>query len=139
MLGVFTGSAVNALTLVAANDDIDFNGGILTSAVTFTASAGAIYRIMVDGYNDGTGAASGNVQLAVLDNGTAGATAIVAAVAPTARTTTVGTAVTGFATIINGGAVTATSCSIALPAGVRRWCPQRPDDSIDAMCSLTFS
>jgi len=45
-------------------------------------------------------------------------TNLVAAVAPNARTATVGTVVTAFATIINSGAMTARSCSIASPAGV---------------------
>ncbi|MEA2292302.1 MAG: hypothetical protein QOF17_1325, partial [Solirubrobacteraceae bacterium] len=120
LLAVYTGNAVNALTLVAANDDEDFDRGIRTSAVTFNAPAGTVYRIAVDGYNfeDGFGAESGNVRIAVLDNRPAAATSIVAAVAPNARTTRVGTAVTGFATIINAGSVTATSCSIAQPLDV---------------------
>jgi hypothetical protein len=42
----------------------------------------------------------------------------VAAVAPNARTTTVGTAVTGFSTILNAGSVAATSCFVQLPAGI---------------------
>jgi len=48
----------------------------------------------------------------------AGATSIVAAVAPNARTTTLGNVVTGFATIINTGTVLATACALALPDGV---------------------
>src|SRR5262249_50041780 len=42
---------------------------------------------------------------------------IVAAVAPNARTTTVGRPVTGFASIVNAGAGTATACSISMPPG----------------------
>jgi hypothetical protein len=45
-------------------------------------------------------------------------TNIVAAVAPNARTTTVGSTVTGFATILNAGAVAATSCLIQLPPDI---------------------
>jgi hypothetical protein len=45
-------------------------------------------------------------------------TNIVSAVAPNARTTFPGAAVTAFGTIINGGQNTATSCSLALPSGV---------------------
>src|SRR5947209_5480402 len=48
----------------------------------------------------------------------AGQTSIVAAVAPNARTTNVGTVVTAFATIINAGVSAASNCSIQLPAGV---------------------
>ncbi len=56
LLGVYTGTAVNALTLIAS----DNNGGPnLTSRVTFAATAGVIYRIAVDG----TGGLSGNIQL----------------------------------------------------------------------------
>jgi hypothetical protein len=76
--------------------------------------AGTVYRIAVDGF----GGATGNIQLAVIDNSTPGATFIVAAIAPTARTTATNGTVTAFATIINGGGVTASACSIALPSGV---------------------
>jgi hypothetical protein len=55
-LGVYTGTAVNALTLVAG----DNNGGPnLTSRVSFAATAGVVYQIAVDG----TGGASGTIQL----------------------------------------------------------------------------
>ena len=47
-LGVYTGSAANALTLVAADDD---SNGTLQSSVTFTAVAGTAYQILVDGYS----------------------------------------------------------------------------------------
>jgi hypothetical protein len=43
---------------------------------------------------------------------------LVASVLPSARTTTIGNAVTAFATIINSGSATATACSISLPANV---------------------
>lgn len=56
-LGVYTGSAVNALTTVASNDDVQ--SGTTTSSVTFSATGGTTYRVAVDGYN----AASGNVTL----------------------------------------------------------------------------
>ena len=46
-LAVYTGSAVNALTAVAGNDDARDD---LTSRLTFTATAGATYQIAVDGY-----------------------------------------------------------------------------------------
>lgn len=53
-LGVYTGSSVSTTTVVAQNDD-DPAGGTLTSAVTFTATAGTTYYIAVDGYNAATG------------------------------------------------------------------------------------
>lgn len=112
LLGVYIGNAVNSLSLVASNDD-ENNPSILTSLLTFNAVAGTVYRIAVDGFNG----ASGNIQLGVFDNSTPGATFIVAAVAPNARTTAVNGTVTAFATIINGGGISATSCSIALPGG----------------------
>lgn len=53
-LGVYTGSAVNALALVVENDDIQ-NGVVTDSRVNFTATAGTTYRIMVDGYSGESG------------------------------------------------------------------------------------
>jgi subtilase family serine protease len=57
LLGVYTGSTVSSLALVASNDDVSRRN--LTSAVTFTAVAGTTYRIAVDGYRG----ASGNITL----------------------------------------------------------------------------
>ncbi len=57
MLGVYTGSSLSGLTLVAGDDDVSrFD---LTSAVQFNAVAGVTYRIAVDGYNG----ASGTIEL----------------------------------------------------------------------------
>ena len=53
-LGVYTGTAVNALTLRASNDDIA--SGNTASRVTLTVTAGTTYRISVDGYNAQRGA-----------------------------------------------------------------------------------
>lgn len=61
LLGVYTGSSVGALTAIASNDDF----GGLQSQVIFNAIAGTTYRIAVDGFNSGSGAASGNIQLFV--------------------------------------------------------------------------
>jgi hypothetical protein len=52
LLGVYTGSAVNALTLVAGdNDDVSYCGSGGGSAVQFNAVQGTTYRIAVDGSN----------------------------------------------------------------------------------------
>jgi len=53
ILGVYTGASVEALSLVAENDDID--PGRRQSSVTFQAAAGTIYRIAVDGYGNEIG------------------------------------------------------------------------------------
>ncbi|MEP4078015.1 choice-of-anchor D domain-containing protein [Haloferula sp.] len=62
LLAVYTGDSVAALNPVGSNDNID---GVTNqqSRVSFTAVAGTVYRIAVDGYNDGGGAASGDVTL----------------------------------------------------------------------------
>ena len=51
-LAVYTGSAVNALTRVARNDDACGSGGE-GSRVTFQAVAGATFSIAVDGFDQG--------------------------------------------------------------------------------------
>ena len=53
LLGVYTGSAVNALTLVASNNDV--GGGTLTSALSFAGVSGTTYYIAVDGLNGASG------------------------------------------------------------------------------------
>jgi subtilisin-like proprotein convertase family protein len=53
LLAVYTGASVNALTLIASNDDAA--PGINTSRVTFNAVNGTTYYIAVDGYSGSTG------------------------------------------------------------------------------------
>lgn len=53
ILGVYTGTEVGSLSLVAENDDI--HAFDLQSRVTFQAAAGTIYRIAVDGYGNAIG------------------------------------------------------------------------------------
>jgi hypothetical protein len=55
VLAIYTGSGVNALSPIAANDDIDTNGGIFTSRVQFPVTSGVVYRIMVDGFDGDSG------------------------------------------------------------------------------------
>jgi len=71
-LGVYTGSAVNALTPVAGNDD--FPGLGLRSQVQFNAIAGQTYQIAVDGYTSRTGNINLNLNLPLnfTQTGTAG-------------------------------------------------------------------
>jgi hypothetical protein len=52
ILGVYTGTAVDALTVVVSDDD---SGGSGTSRVTFSAVAGTEYQIAVDGFGGQTG------------------------------------------------------------------------------------
>jgi subtilisin len=63
LLGVYTGSAVDGLTQVVSNDDEDRANNVLTSKVSFEATAGTTYRIAVDGFNGGSGAEAGSITL----------------------------------------------------------------------------
>lgn len=58
-LAVYTGNAVNALTLVASNNNL--SATVNQSVVTFTAAAGTTYRIAVDGFGSAVGTAVLNV------------------------------------------------------------------------------
>ncbi|MDP9291901.1 MAG: S8 family serine peptidase [Verrucomicrobiota bacterium] len=58
LLGVYTGTSVGALTTVASNDNAS---GVVTSALSFNASANVTYYFAVDGNNGATG----NITLAV--------------------------------------------------------------------------
>ena len=51
LLAVYSGAVVNALTVVASNDDY---GSLQTSRVLFSALAGTTYQIAVDGYGGAT-------------------------------------------------------------------------------------
>lgn len=56
VLGIYAGASVNALTTITQNDDIPDVPGQphqVTSSVTFSVVAGNIYRIAVDGFNNG--------------------------------------------------------------------------------------
>ena len=55
LLAVYTGSAVNALSQVAANDDGDGGCGQTNSSVQFAATAGTTYRVAVDTKGAGQG------------------------------------------------------------------------------------
>lgn len=65
-LGVYTGSSLSSLRLVAENDDENYNNGVYSSRVTFNAVAGTTYRILVDGYNG----ANGNITLTLTQSAT---------------------------------------------------------------------
>ena len=54
LLGVYIGTSVSALSLVASNDDVSYPADT-TSTVTFAAVSGTEYRIAVDGYNGVSG------------------------------------------------------------------------------------
>ena len=64
LLAVYTGNDVGALTAIAKNDDVQL-GVILTSSVTFSATADATYQIAVDGW----GGDSGSITLNWTKNG----------------------------------------------------------------------
>lgn len=74
LLAVYTGTAITALTPVAANDDDD----LVTSYVRFNTTAGTTYLIAVDGFNG----ESGDLTLTVLHSSSASANDNFAARAP---------------------------------------------------------
>ncbi|MEG5042579.1 MULTISPECIES: bluetail domain-containing putative surface protein [unclassified Microcoleus] len=57
-LSVFTGSAVDSLSLIGSNDD---GGGNATSLINLNATAGTTYQIAVDGFSSATGAIQLNI------------------------------------------------------------------------------
>ena len=54
-LGVYTGNTLAKLKTIRENDDQNFDGGVLTSKLTFTAIAGTTYHILIDGYRGDSG------------------------------------------------------------------------------------
>ena len=62
VLAIYTGTAVNNLVAIGKNDDI--NPGIVqTSILEFTANAGTIYKIAIDGFDGGDGGDTGPLKL----------------------------------------------------------------------------
>ncbi len=59
VLGVYTGNSVGALTAIGKDDD--GGGSDKTSIVSFSATAGTVYRIAVDGYDNNSGGDMGPV------------------------------------------------------------------------------
>jgi hypothetical protein len=64
LLAVYTGPRVNALTVVATNDDHGA-AGTYTSRVRFPVVSATEYLIAVDGFNDGTTVETENITLAL--------------------------------------------------------------------------
>ncbi len=62
-LGAFTGNALGTLTSIAENDDEAILQDILTSRISFSATAGTTYHIVVNGYHD----AIGNIALSLTE------------------------------------------------------------------------
>jgi hypothetical protein len=126
-LGVYTGTSLTSLTLVAANDNAisqDNDAGASSdgepgteagegklSRVTFTATRYTVYMIVVDGAAGATGDYVLNWSQPVNKG------ELVAAVLPTARSAVVGVPTTAFATMLNLTNTTATGCNIQLPPG----------------------
>jgi len=101
------------------------SGAVTTSPTTVTFNVNANAASIAVGtqsttitFTNSTNGRGTQMRTATLIVSAAPPTNVLAAVAPNARTTTVGTAVTGFATIINAGPNAAIACSVALPADV---------------------
>jgi hypothetical protein len=80
LMGVYTGSAVDALTPVASSEGLSANCNPFSEAqqVEFEAQAGVEYKIAIDGKNGGTGFFSFEVQGAPVNDDFADATTIAA-------------------------------------------------------------
>lgn len=63
VLAVYTGNAVGILSEVASNDDIT---GSTASRVRFTPVVGTTYRVVVDGFSNGSTTAQGQIKLNLL-------------------------------------------------------------------------
>jgi hypothetical protein len=67
IIGVYTGSSLNGLSIVASNDDNEDPNTTeheVTSSVNFTATQGTTYWIAINGYNNGgTGGDIGSIKL----------------------------------------------------------------------------
>ena len=66
VLGVYTGSSASSVNVIGQHDDIGGTNTATnkTSSVTFNASAGTMYMIAVDGYNNGgAGGDTGSITL----------------------------------------------------------------------------
>jgi len=118
-LGVATGSAVNALTPVASNDD---TGGTFQSSVTFHAIAGTEYQIKVD-----CGPGSGNEGMVSLQ--------IAQDVRRVAVSFTSGGTASGNATVTSGSQVTV---SAAASAGYQFTAWTEDGDTVSTDASYTF-
>lgn len=105
-LGVYTGSTLSALTKVADNDDIN-PGVVQASDLSFTVSAGTVYQICIDGFNnveqdakDTTGADNGGYTLN-LNFTSVGGTLPTITTQPSAATVNAGAAVS-FSVVASG-------------------------------------
>ena len=68
ILAIYTGTALNALSLVATNDD-DAILSVNTSRVQFNATSGTTYQIAVDGFGTFPNGGSGNITLNIAGPG----------------------------------------------------------------------
>lgn len=121
ILGVFTGGAVDALDLVAYNDDVT---GTLQSSVTFNAVGGTEYQIALDGYSGEDGNYVLNLSLTDIDL----VAAIVNPKLPKVSPTTSGDGTTiVLPVVVTNQGQTATSSTQRFAISV--WA--RPDDAVD--------
>lgn len=86
VLAVYRGTAVNALTYVASNDDENFDADLFTSRVTFSVTAGQTYHIAVDGF----GSVVGSIRMALAFTSFATAPTLAVALDQTSLTWTSG-------------------------------------------------
>jgi RHS repeat-associated protein len=108
MLGVYTGSSVNALTTIAENDDA-VPGSVSASAVSFSAVSGQTYHVYVDGYDGDSGSINLNWQFAGSGGGSTVTVPSVVGLTQAAATTAITGAGLVLGTVTNQSSATVAS------------------------------
>jgi hypothetical protein len=125
LLAAYTGSAVNALTQLAANDDVA-SGVDRTSSITFAVTAGTVYHLAVDGWQGDWGRVTLNLSFtantppAIIFPGLPGASAQGAAVNPAPGPPTI-TVQPQNQAITAGGTATFSVTATGTPAPTFQW------------------
>ncbi len=108
MMSVYGGHSLARLSALADDDD---SAGDRNALVKFTAQAGMTYYIAVDGWNKLSGTIKLNWAQSFFPP------PLLASILPSARSGSINAPLSAFASLINTGNSTATSCSMALQAG----------------------
>ncbi|PHS25325.1 MAG: hypothetical protein COA84_07945 [Robiginitomaculum sp.] len=108
MMSVYGGHTLSRLSALGDDDD---SAGNFNALIKLTAQAGMTYFIAADGW----GKKTGNIRLNWQQDATP--PPLLAAVLPSARSGTINTTLSAFATLINTGSVQANGCFMNIQAG----------------------